>query len=353
MIFVLYLFVDYNGFTMIMSKYIVSAIIPVHNTAFYLDRCLGSILGQSLSGIEIILVDDSSTDGSSAMCDEYAKSYSQIQVLHLSKNAGLSAARNAGLKIASAPYIGFIDSDDYIEPEMYADLLNAMLSNKADMAYCNFCYEYLDGRIEHPYPNSGQKVLRNVRDVVLDILREKVSSSSCTKLYKKEIFFNNEFPDSVYFEDHAVIYKWIATLKRIVWVDRAYYHYLQREDSICHTMTGIKHYHYFSAEYPRLSFAIEYGFREKEEIEIINLIIKNCLYHFSEFMKASFYQDIQDKQKIIRGMRCNLKKALSLPSKYIYRRYYKRLFKISYMWMPYYYIHYWQYRRKFFKFILK
>ena len=100
------------------SQYSVSVIIPVHNTAPYLRRCIESVRNQTLKDIEIILVDNLSTDDSPSICDEYANIDSRVKVLHLDE-AGLSIARNAGIEIATAPYIGFIDSDDYIEPTMY------------------------------------------------------------------------------------------------------------------------------------------------------------------------------------------------------------------------------------------
>ena len=122
------------------SLYSVSVIIPVHNTAPYLERCVESVRNQTLKNIEIILVENKSQDNSPVLCDEYARRDPRIKVLHLSI-AGLSIARNAGLKIASAPYVGFIDSDDYISETMFQDLLDAISSSQAEMAYCNFCYD--------------------------------------------------------------------------------------------------------------------------------------------------------------------------------------------------------------------
>ena len=120
---------------------LISIIIPIHNTAGYLERCIESVRNQTLKELEIILVDNLSIDESPLICDEYEKLDSRIRVLHLSV-AGPSVARNAGIKIASAPYIGFVDSDDFLEPTMYADMLEALEQNQVDMVYCYFCYEY-------------------------------------------------------------------------------------------------------------------------------------------------------------------------------------------------------------------
>ena len=104
---------------------LISVIIPVYDSVLYLDRCLGSVLGQTHSDLEVLLVDDGSTDGSAALCDAYAEADRRVRVIHQA-NAGASAARNAALDIASGDYIGFVDSDDWIEPDMYGYLLELM-----------------------------------------------------------------------------------------------------------------------------------------------------------------------------------------------------------------------------------
>ena len=114
------------------NKCLVSIIVPVHNTADYLHKCIESLRSQTLQQIEIILVDNLSVDGSSEICDEYAKIDKRIKVLHLSI-AGLSIARNAGMRIASAPYIGFVDSDDYVEPAMFEKMLDAMVQSDMNL----------------------------------------------------------------------------------------------------------------------------------------------------------------------------------------------------------------------------
>lgn len=319
------------------SQYSVSVIVPVHNTAQYLRRCVESIRSQTLKDIEIILVDNASDDDSPLICDEYAKIDSRIKVLHLSE-AGLSIARNAGIEIASAPYIGFIDSDDYIEPMMYEHMLTAMVQNEVDMVYCNFCFEYEDGRVEQMYPNTGNVCVRNSKDVQRDIILEKVSSSSCTKLYSRNFFNSHRFPVGMFFEDHATIYWWIGICDKIVWIDTAYYHYIQRDGSICHTFNPIKRYHYFLAEYPRLEFVRNQDlFEGKDCFMVVSLIVERCLIHFQEFMRDDHHRlypaEIQD-------MRNKLRIWLSLSKKELAAKYYKRLRKINYFWPIYYWVHF-------------
>lgn len=112
----------------------VSVIVPVHNTAPWLDRCVESVRAQTLRDIEIILVENRSTDASPELCDAYPAADARIRVLHLAE-AGLSRARNAGLAVATAPYVGFVDSDDYIEPDMFRRLYDAAVESGAQIAY--------------------------------------------------------------------------------------------------------------------------------------------------------------------------------------------------------------------------
>lgn len=316
---------------------LISVIIPIHNTAEYLERCIESVRNQTLKELEIILVDNLSIDKSPVICDEYEKLDFRIRVLHLSI-AGPSVARNAGIRIASAPYVGFVDSDDYLESTMYADMLKVLEQKQADMVYCNFCYEYEDNRIEQIYPNSGMSYFRSSTEVLRDIICEQVSSSPCTKLFKKELFDSLLFPEGVFFEDHATVYRWVAECKNIVWIDRAYYHYIQREGSTCHTVDSVKHYHFFLAEYPRLEFIKRMNLFEKEkEYEAVNFIIANCLYRFSEFMKGS---QLEKNQYMLQDMRRKLKAWLSMPSSEIEKKNYNRLWKITYIWAIYRRKHY-------------
>lgn len=319
-------------------QYRVSVIIPVHNTASYLKRCVESVRNQLLKDIEIILVDNKSEDESPLLCDEYAKIDTRIKVLHLSE-AGLSIARNAGIKVASAPYVGFIDSDDRINERMYMDLLHGIEAYHADVSYCNFCYEFEDGRIEHVYPNSGSIVERMSKEVVEDIISEKISSSSCTKLFKKDMFDSLLFPEGFFWEDHAIIYRLIAQSNKVVWVDRDYYFYLQREGSICHTIDLVKQYHFFLAEYPRLEFVKKNNlFTEEERTKIIFQIVQTCFCRFTDFMKDA---KLIKNRKQIKDMRTKMKQWLYLSPDEIDGWVYRRVKKITNSWL----YCYWKYYR--------
>lgn len=319
------------------SQYLASVIIPVHNTAQYLRRCIESVRNQTLSNIEIILVDNLSVDDSPFICDEYAQKDARIKVLHLNE-AGLSIARNAGIEIATAPYIGFIDSDDYIEPTMYEDMLSAMKEYNIGVAYCNFCFEYEDGRIEHIYSDTNQIYIRSNRDVQRDIIFEKVSSSSCTKIFDRRFFESHRFPVGMFFEDHATIYRWIDAYDKILWIDRSYYHYLQRGDSICHTIDSLKRYHYFLAEYERLEFVETNSIFGMDQLfKARNFIIRNCILHLNEYIKEGGIIRAFSSQVV--EMRKKMKKWLRYSKSDLTKKNYKRIKKISYFWLLYYITH--------------
>lgn len=179
------------------NNYLISVIVPVHNTVNYLRKCIESIRNQSLENIEIILVDNLSTDGSSEVCDEYASMDTRVKVIHLSV-ANASVARNAGIDMASAPYIGFIDSDDYIDVNMYEELLAAISSYGVDLVYSNFQIEHDDGHIDSFEPNSGMVCERSSKEVVYDMMCDRLNSSCCTKLFKKTLFSSLKFPHTYY-----------------------------------------------------------------------------------------------------------------------------------------------------------
>lgn len=115
---------------------LISLLVPIYNVASYVDRCVGSLVNQTYSNLEILLVDDGSTDGSGALCDEWVKKDSRIHVVH-KENGGLSDARNAGIKRAAGAYLAFIDGDDYIAPEYCEKLYQALAAHDADISLCN------------------------------------------------------------------------------------------------------------------------------------------------------------------------------------------------------------------------
>lgn len=223
----------------------VSIIIPVYNVKEYLAECVESVRRQTLSEIEIILVDDGSTDGSAQLCDEYAALDARIQVIHQA-NGGSTRARNAGLLASSGAYIGFVDSDDWIEPNMYEELLKYGEETEADVVasvkYVNYgAGEYREalGVPEGVYEKGGTGDIL-VRNLIYseDYQSRGITPNLCDKLFKKKLLCKYQFSvdeRTRYGEDDVCVYTCLLHADRVVMVDRAYYHYRMREGSVCHT----------------------------------------------------------------------------------------------------------------------
>lgn len=172
---------------------LISLLVPIYNVASYVDRCVGSLVNQTYSNLEILLVDDGSTDGSGALCDEWVKKDSRIHVVH-KENGGLSDARNAGIKRAAGAYLAFIDGDDYIAPEYCEKLYQALAAHDADISLCNICYEWADGRRKDYEPPHGTREGVCTVKEVLQVLHGVGDLTLCVawnKLYKRIIFTGN------------------------------------------------------------------------------------------------------------------------------------------------------------------
>lgn len=227
------------------DKGLVSIVVPVYNVERYLKRCVDSITCQSYSNLEIILVDDGSSDSSGRLCDEIRTIDDRIVVLH-QKNQGLSGARNAGLLVAKGEYIAFVDSDDWIDINFVSIMLQIMKQQQADIVSCQFRYtdEYKQSETE----------LSDIKSEVIDkdtiaeqyllcALRGIGSNASCcTKLYRAEIIQGILFNTELIFED--IIFNWYVLKKccRFVRIDGALYHYYFNHDSITHKEFSEKNY---------------------------------------------------------------------------------------------------------------
>lgn len=205
-----------------------SIIVPVYKVEKYLPKCIDSILAQTFRDFELILIDDGSPDNCGAICDEYAARDSRIKVIHQA-NAGVSAARNAGLDIASGTYLGFVDSDDWIEPEMYGDLVAVAQQEKADVV-CSQMFINSDPLLRtnciHKY--SGDELM-----VELFSRPSRITGSSCNKLFLRERIITQRFPeDTRIWEDHIFLfYCFSSNCRKGVLLDVPHYHYRKSETS--------------------------------------------------------------------------------------------------------------------------
>ncbi len=208
----------------------ISVIVPIYNAEQYLEKCIDSIINQSYTNLEIILVNDGSTDNSGAICDEYAKRDSRIIVIH-KENGGLSSARNAGLDIARGEYISFVDSDDWIEHDMLETLYNACVSNDAEVS-CGGRYDvYPRSTIVGLCPQKSECVsaVEMIRKLFASV---ECDCSVCDKLFERSLFDKIRFPIGQINEDEAIIYNLLNDVKSVAMVNKPLYNYFHRSSSI-------------------------------------------------------------------------------------------------------------------------
>ncbi len=260
----------------------VSVIVPVYNVENYLEKCLDSIISQTYKNLEIILVDDGSTDSSGKICDSYAKKDKRIKVIH-KENGGLSDARNMGLDVASGKFISFVDSDDYIDKRFIEILYNNIIKTKADISICDFVWVY-DKKIKYNKYSKKRIVVEGNRKY--DYLYNEYSvigPSQWNKLYKKYIFDDIRFPYGKLCEDQFVIHKELFKAKKVSYILKPLYYYVQRSDSIMHVM-NVKRFDVIDAWMERVDFFHKNKLYEFEIIARKNLV-NHIIYLVSKFSK--------------------------------------------------------------------
>ena len=203
---------------------------PCYNIREYLPRCIESILAQTYKNLEVILISDGSTDGTDEIIREYAKKDSRI--IHIFKeNTGVSDTRNRGLDIATGDYIGFVDGDDYIDPEMYETLLKNAIENNADISHCGYQMVF-PSRVDYYY-NTGKKVIQDNKKGVRDIIvGDYVEPGVWNKLYRSDILKELRMPPDIKINEDVIFnfYAFVNSQKS-VYEDLPFYHYILRKGS--------------------------------------------------------------------------------------------------------------------------
>lgn len=210
---------------------LISVIVPIYKVEKYLRKCVESILSQTHTNLEIILVDDGSPDNCGAICDEYAKQDARIKVIH-KPNGGLSDARNAGLDIMTGEYVAFVDSDDWIGPRMYETLLQMLKQFQADMAF---------GAVADDLEQGGRVTTVKVSNYgdepfsegVVEAMRRYFHGSwaAWDKLYKADLFRDIRYPVGEINEDEAIVLQLLSKCTRVCYTNEVFYHYMRRPSS--------------------------------------------------------------------------------------------------------------------------
>lgn len=241
----------------------ISIIVPVYNMERYLRRCVDSILAQCFKDFELILVDDGSKDSSLGICREYEALDPRVRVI-AKANSGVSDSRNAALDVARGKFVGFVDSDDWIDAGMYERLHSNMLKYDADIAICGYTFEWKNR--SKPRHDAAEGVMVFDRDEALGLLfrDDPIQSMSCDKLFRRSLI-TEKYPVNYYFEDHAVTIKWFANARRVVFDPESFYHYRMRQGSTVNGMNPERRYHFLVAELKRAEFLKSIGFLNPDD----------------------------------------------------------------------------------------
>ncbi len=238
----------------------ISIIVPVYNVEQYVAKCIESIVNQDYRNLEIIIIDDGSTDRSREICEYYALTDTRIRLVR-QVNQGLAMARNNGIDISTGEYIGFVDSDDWIKPDMYSTLYNNAVEHNADISIVNFYYVMASGEyIPFSNENTGTKVFGGVYKIAHNI--RTTNNFAWNKLYRKSLFDTIRFPKGKIFEDIFTMYKLIDASNKIVLSSECKYYYARRDNSITLSSFNMSHldnieayierYRYISSKYSKL-----------------------------------------------------------------------------------------------------
>lgn len=259
---------------------ILSIIIPVFNTEKYIARCLDSLINQSLKKIEIIIVDDLSTDNSSVIISMYIKRYSFIRYYKMESKGSAGGARNLGIINAKGKYIGFVDSDDWVDTMMFDKMINAAEKSNADVAMCGVLSEF--GSI-HESVKRHEFIVENIIEgkAAFELLTRysnqdiTISPIVCNKIYRSKLIKDNQYSFLVnnYNDDDVFNFICLLNINKLIIIPNTYYHYFQRQDSIMH-LFSTKHIDDFIIGYSALK-----DYLDK----------KNCF----ELVKANYYSYLE------------------------------------------------------------
>lgn len=242
---------------------LISVIVPVYKVEQYLHRCVDSILAQTYTNLEVILVDDGSPDDCGRICDDYAAKDSRVQVVH-KVNGGLSSARNAGLAVATGRYVGFVDSDDYIHAQMYEKLHRVLVENDAQISVCSYVYvDEVTGQAD-----GGMAAVNPLKNGVLSTRQayEAINSyrpgysfyvTAWNKLYERTVFDGCLFAEGRLHEDEFIVHHLMKRCRRIAVTEDVLYYYVQRSGSIMNTKASEKSLDALIAGMDRYAFYLE------------------------------------------------------------------------------------------------
>lgn len=288
----------------------ISVIIPVYNTERYLDKCLTSVINQSFKDIEIILINDGSTDNSYKICQEYVKKDSRI-ILVNQKNKGQGFARNLGIKLAKSPYLAFIDSDDFISPLMLEKLYLKILEDNSDIVKCSYTRVLKDGSST----NENSKPLNpNKKELFKTLLSIDYLSLFPDGLYKKELFIkNNLFFKKMVYEDAELALKLIYYSKKISYIDNILYFWRKTDNSTSRSISNKQIDDIFKLCKLTYKFLKKKKLHKKYKFEFL----QRCFYYQNRIIDKIISYGKDDKEKYLKYFDKKVSKNKFFSKKYI------------------------------------
>ncbi|MDY4077588.1 MAG: glycosyltransferase family 2 protein [Clostridium sp.] len=292
---------------------LISIVVPVYNVEKYLKKCIDSIINQTYKNLEIILVNDGSTDNSGKICDEYVLKDNRIKVIH-KKNEGLSSARNLGIDISNGEYIIFVDSDDWIKKDMIKKLYEIIQKDNSDISICNYFLSYNEEdqiqkeKIEFCQFNNIE-ALKKLYDENFNI----IMTISCCKLFKKNLFSDIKFPKGKIHEDEFTTYKLLYKSKKVSYTSEKMYYYRQREDSITHRKFDRQNLDAVEAFEERISF-----FKNIVKNKFLYCKSVESLYFFCMKSYFLYEKESNSDKKVLKFLRKKAKNILKGKSKLLW-----------------------------------
>lgn len=281
---------------------LVSILVPVYNVEKYIVKCLESLLAQTYPNIEIVLINDGSTDNSLKICQEYEKNHSNIHVYSY-ENKGISTTRNRALDNMHGDYLMFVDSDDFISKHMIEKMMERMQKEQCDIVMCGFVMDYYT-YLPLFRPVASNHVFDSIETLHRMISNKGINNYPWAKLYAASTFENVRFPENTYgFEDTRTIFKAIMKANKIATMPNRYYHYVQRRGSLTnrmslHTVLDMKKAYLYQQQYLKEQLPEEHFDYDMNFYNIDMVIIYTLLLFVKRQDHPEFHSSIQDWEQI-------------------------------------------------------
>lgn len=263
----------------------VSVIVPVYNVEPYLKKCLDSLVGQTLDELEILVVNDGSPDGSQKIIDEYVEKYPKRLKGFVKENGGQASARNLALQYAQGEFIGFVDSDDWVDATMFETMYQKAVIENADIVICNTIDHFADHEVYHRQSDVG---------------KFRKCGSVCNKIFKRILIDDVRFPAGLWYEDLCFGVELLMQTERVAYCEEHFYHALDRQGSTMNNNNAKKNLNMLVVMDEIIKFAKEKGLYEKFSYDLEYMVIEHILI---TSINRVAEQDNKEKSKIIRKMR--------------------------------------------------